>query len=149
MFCYDSIDVTYTVIFSKLYSGEGDYTFDLNKKEQKAYTKARMLGKNLEDTINLCRCEREIIRYEKEEYDEDISYAEVNVYLCDENEQPSVEDVKAYLTDLLKAHKYKLVNNVVKAQIEVYEDTDNDWEQIALDLANELQCNGYIKKYKK
>ena len=148
MFNYGCIDVTYTVVYGKLYSGEGDYSFELNKKESKAYTKARMLGKDLEDTINLCRCEREIIRYEKEEHDEDISNLEVHITFCDEGEQPPVEDVKAYLTDLLKAHNYKLAYEVVLAQINVFKDTENDWIKVALDLAMELHCLGYIKKYK-
>ena len=148
MFTYDCADITYSVTWGK---GDGsssiDYSMDLTKKEAKSYTEARMLGEDLDLVIDTYRMEREIIRYERDEYGSDISYARVSISFCDNQEQPPYEDVEAYLTGLLKAHKYELAHDVVEAQINVYDDTDSDWRQVALDLAKELHCPGYIKRY--
>ena len=149
MFCYDQANITYAVTFGK---GDGssdiDYCVDLNKKEARIYTKARMLGEDLNDVLEAYRIEREIIRYERNEYGSDIRDAKVSIYFCNNQEQPPLDDIKAYITDLLKARKYELVYDVIVAQINFFEDTKNDWKQISLDLAEELHCAGYIKKYK-
>ncbi len=152
MFVYNSADVTYAVTWGKVDGSSNiDYSVDLNKKEARIYTKARMLGQDLADVMDAYtyRIEREIIRYERDEYGSDIRDAKVSIWFCDNQEQPPIEDVKAYLRDLLKAHKYDLVHEVVEAQIIVFKDTENDWEQIALDLANEVNCPGYAKWKKK
>ena len=149
MFSYDSADITYAVTFGKLDgSSDIDYSVDLNKKEARIYTKARMLGQDLDEVMDTYRIEREIIRYERSEYGSDIRDARVSIWFCNNQEQPPIEDVKEYLKDLLKARKYDLANDVVKAQINVFDDIESDWEQIALDLANEFNCPGYFKKYK-
>ena len=149
MFCYDCIDVIYSVSYGKCDGGaEVDYSFSLNENEAKAYTKARMLGEELEDTIDICRCEREVIEFNEDEYDDDISSLPIHIRICDEYKQPDKEDVEAYLTDLLKMHEYELVHKVVEAQINVYKDKYNDWKQIALDLAVKNNCKGYVEKYK-
>ncbi len=149
MFTYDEANITYAVTFGK---GDGssdiDYSVDLNKKEARIYTKARMLGQDLEEVMDTYRIEREIIRYERDEYGSDIRDARVSIYFCDNQEQPPIDDVKIYLRDLLKARKYELAHDVVVVQNDVFKDVDNDWHQIALDLAKELHCSGYIKKYK-
>ena len=149
MFSYDEADITYSVMWGKLDgSSDIDYTYDLNQKEARIYTKARMLGQDLDEVMDTYRIEREIIRYERSEYGSDIRDARVSIWFCYNQEQPPEEDVKEYLTDLLKAHKYELAHDVVETQINVFEDIENDWIQIALDLAAELHCPGYIKKYK-
>ncbi len=149
MFTYDEADIKYAVTFGKLDgSSDIDYSYDLNQKEARIYTKARMLGQDLDEVMDTYRIEREIIRYERAEYGSDIRDARVSIWFCDNQEQPPSEDVEEYLTDLLKAHKYELAHDVVEAQINVFEDIENDWQQIALDLAAELHCSGYIKKYR-
>lgn len=148
MFTYDEADITYAVTFGK---GDGssdiDYSYDLNQKEARIYTKARMLGRDLNEVMDTYRIEREVIRYEKSEYDSDISYARVSIWFCDNQEQPPIEDVKEYLKDLLAAHRITSAREVVDAQINVFEDTENDWNKIALDLAMEVNCPGYAKRY--
>ncbi len=154
MFTYDEANITYAVTFGK---GDGssdiDYSMSFNKKEAKAYTKARMLGLDLDYDVEeldsaIYKCEKEIICYERYEYGTDISDARVSISFCDNQEQPPAEDIEAYLTDLLKAHKYELAHDVVEAQINVFDDTERDWREIALELAKELHCSGYIKKYR-
>ncbi len=148
MFTYDSADVTYVVSWGKLDSSSDiEYSVDLNKKEARIYTKAQMLGQDLEEVMDTYRIEREIIRYEKNEYDSDIRNARVSISFCDNQEQPPVEDVKEYLRDLLASHRVTFAHEVVEAQINNFEDTDNDWNKIALDLAMEVNCPGYAKKY--
>ena len=148
MFSYDVANIKYAVTFGKLDgSSDIDYSYDLNQKEARIYTKARMIGQDLDEVMDTYRIEREIIRYERYEYGSDIRDAKVSIWFCNNQEQPPEEDVKAYLTDLLKAHKYELVHDVVEAQFNVFDDTESDWQQIALDLAKELHCPGYIKKY--
>ncbi len=148
MFAYDEADIKYAVTFGKLDgSSDIDYSYDLNQKEARIYTKARMLGQDLDEVMDTYRIEREIIRYERAEYGSDIRDARVSIWFCDNQEQPPEEDVKEYLKDLLKARKYELVYDVVDAQINVFEDTETDWKQIAFDLANEIGRSGFIKKY--
>ena len=148
MFAYDSADITYAVTWGKLDgSSDIDYSVVLNKKEARIYTKARMLGQDLEEVMDTYRIEREIIRYERNEYDSDISYASVSIWFCANQEQPAIEDVKEYLKDLLASHRVASAHEVVEAQINVFEDTDNDWNKIALDLAMEVNCPGYAKRY--
>lgn len=149
MFSYVSADVKYAVTFGKLDgSSDIDYSADLNKKEARIYTKARMLGEDLDDVMDTSRIEREIICYERSEYDSDIRDANISISFCNNIEQPPIEDIKEYLKDLLKARRYEQAYDVVEAQINVFFDTKNDWKQIALDLAKEMNCPGYIKKYK-
>ena len=154
MFCYDEAEITYAVTFGKLDgSSDIDYFMSFNKKEAKAYTKARMLGLDLDYDVDeldsaIYKCEREIVRYEKYEYGTDISDARVSISFSHNQEQPPAEDIEAYLIDLLKAHKYELAHDVVEAQINVFDDTEADWREIALDLAEELHCPGYIKRHK-
>lgn len=148
MFSYDCADIKYAVTWGKLDgSSDIEYLYDLNKKEARIYTKARMLGEDLDEVMDTYRIEREIIRYEKSEYDSDISYARVSIWFCDNQEQPPIEDVKEYLKDLLALHRVTFAREVVEAQINVFEDTENDWNKIALDLAMEVNCPGYAKKY--
>ena len=148
MFSYDCADITYAVTWGKLDgSSDIDYSADLNKKEARIYTKARMLGQDLDEVMDTSRIEREIIRYERDEYDSDIRNARVSISFCENQEQPLEEDVKAYLRDLLAAHRVTLAHDVVEAQINFFGDAENDWEQIALDLAMEVNCPGYAKKY--
>ena len=150
MFLYDSADITYSVMWGSLDgSSDIDYSVVLTKKEARTYTEARMLGLDLDVVMDTYRIEREIIRYEQSEYDSDIRDASVSISFCNNEEQPPYEDIEAFLTGLLKAHKYDLAHNVVEAQINVFDDTESDWKQIALDLAKDLHCPGYIKKYKK
>lgn len=148
MFEYESADVTYAVIFGKLDSSSNiDYSYDLNKREAKVYTKARMLGQDLNEVMDTSRIEREIIRFERDEYGTDIRNARIIIRFCDNQEQPLIADIKEYLKDLLAAHKISFAREVVEAQINVFEDTENDWNQIALDLAMEVECPGYAKKF--
>ena len=148
MFSYNSADITYAVIFGKGdCSSDIDYSVDLNKKEAKIYTKARMLGQNLNGVMDTDRIKRDIVRYEKYEYGTDISRASVSISFCGNQEQPLVDDVKEYLRDLLASHRVTFAHEVVEAQINIFEDTDNDWNQIALDFAMEVNCPGYAKKY--
>ncbi len=148
MFKYKSADITYAVSWGKLDgSSDIEYLFDLNKKESRIYTKARMLGQDLEEVMDTLRIEREIIRYERYEYDSDIRDASISITLCDNQKQPPVEDIKAYIKDLLATHRVTFAHEVVEAQINVFEDMENDWNQIALDLAMEVNCPGYAKKY--
>lgn len=148
MFTYDSADITYAVTFGKLDgSSDIDYSVDLNQKEAKIYTKARMLGQDLDEVMDTDRIEREIVRYERSEYGSDIRDAKVSIWFCGNQEQPPIEDIKAYLSDLLKARKYDLAYEVIEAQATVFEDTDNDWKQIAFDLAKEIGRSGFVKKY--
>ena len=148
MFIYDSAEITYVVTWGKLDSSNDiEYTYDLNKKEAKIYTKARMLGQNLKEVMDISRIERDIIRYEKYEYDSDIRNASISIYFRDNQEQPLFVEVKEYLKDLLIAHKVSLAHEVVEAQINVFSDSGTDWHQVALELAMEVNCPGYAKKY--
>ncbi len=150
MFMYDSADITYSVMWGKLDGSSSiDYSVDLTKKEARIYTEARMLGQDLDWVMDTYRIEREIISFEQSEYGSDIRDASVSISFCDNEEQPPYEDIEAYLTGLLKAHKYELAHDVIEAQINVFDDTESDWQQIALDLAKELHCPGYIKMYAK
>ncbi len=148
MFAYEEADIYYAVTFGK---GDGssniDYSVDLNKNDARIYTKARMLGQDLDEIMDTGRIERKIIRYERYEYGTDISNATCSIWFRHNGEQPPIEDVKEYLKDLLASHRIASAREVIEAQINVFNDIDNDWNKIALDLALEVDCPGYAKRY--
>ncbi len=131
---------------SELYAKE--FWYDLNEKEAIVYTKARMLGQDLKEVMDIEHIEQQILLHKRNEFDPNIPLIRISVRFLDNLYQPPQEDIKAYLTDLLKTHKYSLAFEVVKAQFYIFDDIFTDWEQIALDLAIEFNCIGYIKKHK-
>lgn len=152
MFSYNEVEILYWATCGFDSSNDIPYDISFTEKEAAVFTKARMLGKNLDDEETLSKIYskyiRQIIRYEASEYGTDLRNYSVSFSFCDNGQQPPVEDIKEYLKDLLTAHKIKLAHDVVLAQINEYDDTENKWPNIALELAAQVDCQGYIKRYK-